>query len=50
MWRQASCFPRVWVWGFFLVLSAHVAAYWIKQGHKACLTLGVEDCEACDGP
>lgn len=35
---------------FFLFLSAHVAAYWIKQGHKACLTLGVEDCEACDGP
>lgn len=35
---------------FFLVLSAHVAAYWIKQGHKASFTLGVKGCEAYDGP
>lgn len=42
--------PLVFLGIFFLVLSAHVAAYWIKQGHKACLTLGVEDCKACDGP
>lgn len=46
MRRQASCFPRDF---FFLVLSAHVVEYWIKQGHKASLTLGVEDCETYDG-
>lgn len=34
---------------FFLVLSAHVAVYWIKQGHKASFTLRVEGCEAYDG-
>lgn len=47
MWRQASCFPRDF---FFLVLSAHVAAHWIKEGRKSRLTFGVEDCEACDDP
>lgn len=36
--------------GFFLFLSAYVSGYWINQGHNACFTFGLEDCEACDSP